>query len=94
LTFPQLLWNQCPHMAHCVPDFNTLSHPQHKTCRQFPASTPGPGFCSTPPITNRTAKVAAHRSMFPIVHIDFPLLTRPWTGRQAVLAAQESTWAR
>jgi hypothetical protein len=54
-------------MAHCVPDFNTLSHPLHKICRQFPASTPGPGFYSTPPITNRTAKVAAHRSMLPIV---------------------------
>jgi hypothetical protein len=29
----------------------------------FSASTPGPGFCSTLPITNNTVKTAAHRSI-------------------------------
>jgi hypothetical protein len=38
--FPQPLWNQCPHVAHCVPDFRFLSHPLHNTWKMFSVSTP------------------------------------------------------
>jgi hypothetical protein len=66
LTFPQLLWNQCPHLSHCVPNFKFLSYPLHNTCRLFLTSTPSPEFCSNPPITNITVKASVHRRIFPV----------------------------
>jgi hypothetical protein len=44
------------HSSHWIPDLRFLLHPVHTSCIVFIPSTPGPGFCRTPPITNKTAK--------------------------------------
>jgi hypothetical protein len=53
-----------PHVSHCVLDFRLLSHTLHITCIKLSPSTPGPGFCSTLPVTKCTTKTAAHSHVF------------------------------
>jgi len=97
LTLPQLLWNQRSHVSHWVPHFRILSHPLHNTRMIFSASTPGPGFSSTPPITYSTTRVVPHRISVPkrSIACPFPFAVRlEVLEKHEILAAQVPTHAQ
>ena len=84
------------HMSHWVPDFKILSRPLHNTRMIFSVSTAGPGFVSTPPINNRTAKVVAHITIVrkPNITCPFPCALRYVAFEShEILAAQVHTHA-